>query len=37
VLSSGLGLGGIEIVGANGVWFELADGRRVIDSSNTAA
>jgi 4-aminobutyrate aminotransferase-like enzyme len=37
VLSSGLGLGGIEIVGAKGVWFELADGRRVIDSSNTAA
>jgi 4-aminobutyrate aminotransferase-like enzyme len=37
VLSSGLGLGGIEVVGAKGVWFKLADGRRVIDSSNTAA
>lgn len=37
MLSSGLGLGGIEVVGAKGVWFELADGRRVIDSSNTAA
>jgi 4-aminobutyrate aminotransferase-like enzyme len=37
VLSSGLGLGGIEVVGGTGVWFELADGRRVIDSSNTAA
>lgn len=37
VISSGLGLGGIEIVGGHGVWFELADGRSVIDSSNTAA
>jgi 4-aminobutyrate aminotransferase-like enzyme len=37
VLSTGLGLGGIEIVGAEGVWFRLADGRRVIDASNTAA
>lgn len=37
ILSSGLGLAGIEVVGGNGVWFELADGRRVIDSSNTAA
>jgi 4-aminobutyrate aminotransferase-like enzyme len=25
------------VVGARGVWFELADGRRVIDASNTAA
>jgi 4-aminobutyrate aminotransferase-like enzyme len=26
-----------HIVGGEGVWFELADGRRVIDASNTAA
>ena len=26
-----------EIVGGHGVWFELADGREVIDASNTAA
>jgi 4-aminobutyrate aminotransferase-like enzyme len=26
-----------EIVGGHGVWFELADGRQVIDASNTAA
>jgi 4-aminobutyrate aminotransferase-like enzyme len=37
VLSTGLGLGGIEVVGAEGIWFYLADGRRVIDASNTAA
>ena len=37
VISSGLGLGGIEVVGGSGVWFDLADGRRVIDASNTAA
>src|SRR5258707_7933455 len=37
VLSTGLGLGGIEVAGAAGVWFRLADGRRVIDASNTAA
>ncbi len=37
VLSTGLGLGGIEIAGAAGVWFRLADGRQVIDASNTAA
>jgi 4-aminobutyrate aminotransferase-like enzyme len=37
VLSTGLGLGGIEVVGAGGVWFHLADGRSVIDASNTAA
>lgn len=37
VLSTGLGLGGIEVVGAEGVWFHLADGRSVIDASNTAA
>jgi 4-aminobutyrate aminotransferase-like enzyme len=37
VLSTGLGLGGIDVVGAEGVWFHLADGRRVIDASNTAA
>ena len=37
VLSTGLGLGGVQVVGAQGVWFRLADGRRVIDASNTAA
>jgi 4-aminobutyrate aminotransferase-like enzyme len=37
VLSTGLGLGGIQVVGAEGIWFHLADGRRVIDASNTAA
>jgi len=37
VLSTGLGLGGIEVAGAAGVWFRLSDGRRVIDASNTAA
>ncbi len=37
VLSTGLGLGGIEVASAAGVWFRLADGRRVIDASNTAA
>ena len=37
VLSAGLGLRGIEIAGAAGIWFRLADGRRVIDASNTAA
>jgi 4-aminobutyrate aminotransferase-like enzyme len=37
VLSTGLGLRGIEVAGAAGVWFRLADGRRVIDASNTAA
>jgi len=37
VLSTGLGPGGIEVAGAAGVWFRLADGRRVIDASNTAA
>src|SRR5262245_60982422 len=37
VLTTGLGLGGIEVAGAAGVWFRLADGRRVIDASNTAA
>jgi 4-aminobutyrate aminotransferase-like enzyme len=37
VLSTGLGLAGIEVVGAAGVWFRLADGRRVIDASNSAA
>jgi 4-aminobutyrate aminotransferase-like enzyme len=37
VLSTGLGLGGIEVAGAAGAWFRLADGRRVIDASNTAA
>lgn len=37
VLSTGLGLGGIEIAGAAGVWCRLADGRQVIDASNTAA
>jgi 4-aminobutyrate aminotransferase-like enzyme len=26
-----------RVVGGSGVWFELADGRRVIDASNTAA
>lgn len=26
-----------RVVGGEGVWFELADGRRVIDGSNTAA
>ncbi len=26
-----------QIVGGHGVWFELADGREVIDASNTAA
>jgi 4-aminobutyrate aminotransferase-like enzyme len=26
-----------SIVGGSGVWFELSDGRRVIDASNTAA
>jgi 4-aminobutyrate aminotransferase-like enzyme len=26
-----------RIVGGSGVWFDLADGRRVIDASNTAA
>jgi 4-aminobutyrate aminotransferase-like enzyme len=28
---------GPRIVGGHGVWFELADGREVIDASNTAA
>jgi 4-aminobutyrate aminotransferase-like enzyme len=37
VLSTGLGLREIEVAGAAGVWFRLADGRRVIDASNTAA
>lgn len=37
VLSTGLGLGGVQVVGGEGVWFRLADGRRVIDASNTAA
>jgi 4-aminobutyrate aminotransferase-like enzyme len=37
VLTTGLGLGGIEVAGAAGVWFRLTDGRRVIDASNTAA
>ncbi|HEY2692966.1 MAG TPA: aminotransferase class III-fold pyridoxal phosphate-dependent enzyme [Streptosporangiaceae bacterium] len=37
VLSTGLGVRGIEVAGAAGVWFRLADGRRVIDASNTAA
>jgi 4-aminobutyrate aminotransferase-like enzyme len=37
VLSTGLGLRGIEVAGAAGIWFRLADGRRVIDASNTAA
>ncbi len=37
VLSTGLGLGGVQVTGAEGVWFRLADGRRVIDASNTAA
>jgi 4-aminobutyrate aminotransferase-like enzyme len=37
VLSTGLGLRGIEVAGAAGVWFRLSDGRRVIDASNTAA
>ena len=37
VLSTGVGLRGIEVAGAAGVWFRLADGRRVIDASNTAA
>jgi 4-aminobutyrate aminotransferase-like enzyme len=37
VLSTRLGVGGIEVAGAAGVWFRLADGRRVIDASNTAA
>jgi 4-aminobutyrate aminotransferase-like enzyme len=26
-----------DVVGGQGVWFELSDGRRVIDASNTAA
>lgn len=26
-----------RVVGGSGIWFELADGRRVIDASNTAA
>jgi 4-aminobutyrate aminotransferase-like enzyme len=34
---NGPGLGGIEILGAAGVWCRLADGRQVIDASNTAA
>jgi len=37
VLSAGLGLREIEVAGAAGIWFRLADGRRVIDASNTAA
>src|SRR5450755_3357550 len=37
VLSTGLGLGGVQVTGAAGAWFQLADGRRVIDASNTAA
>jgi 4-aminobutyrate aminotransferase-like enzyme len=37
VLSTGLGLGGVQVAAAEGVWFRLADGRRVIDASNTAA
>src|SRR5258707_6734086 len=37
VLATGLGRGGVEVAGAAGVWFRLADGRRVIDASNTAA
>src|SRR5262249_50000945 len=34
---NGPGLGGVEILGAAGVWCRLADGRQVIDASNTAA
>ena len=26
-----------EVVGGQGVWFELASGQRVVDASNTAA
>jgi 4-aminobutyrate aminotransferase-like enzyme len=37
VMSTGLGLAGIEVAGAAGVWFRLADGRRVIDAGNSAA
>src|ERR1700691_6729400 len=37
VLSTRLGGGAIEVAAAAGVWFRLADGRRVIDASNTAA
>ncbi|MGH2964724.1 MAG: aminotransferase class III-fold pyridoxal phosphate-dependent enzyme [Solirubrobacterales bacterium] len=40
LLSTSLTLGedtAPHVVGARGVWFELEDGRRVIDASNTAA
>src|SRR5258708_37236069 len=37
VLSSGRGAGGMGVAGAAGVWFRVADGRRVIDASNPAA
>jgi 4-aminobutyrate aminotransferase-like enzyme len=37
VMSTRLGGGAIEVAAAAGVWFRLADGRQVIDASNTAA
>jgi 4-aminobutyrate aminotransferase-like enzyme len=37
VLSNRTGAGGIEVAGAAGAWFRLADGRHVIDASNLAA
>src|SRR5215510_7958353 len=40
LLSTGLTAGesaNLRVVGGHGVWFQLADGREVIDASNTAA
>jgi 4-aminobutyrate aminotransferase-like enzyme len=37
VLSNRAGPEGIEVAGAAGAWFRLADGRHVIDASNLAA
>ena len=40
LLSTGLTAGessDLRVVGGHGAWFELADGRQVIDASNTAA
>lgn len=39
LLSTGLNAGSetvVEVVGGQGAWFELSDGRRVLDGSNTA-
>jgi len=37
VMSNRVGPDGIEVAGAAGSWFRLADGRHVIDASNMAA